>query len=118
MTIVHRRDGPGCIPSSKAILGLLVGDGVLKKDKAVLSVWSTAGEGCRGVMQEAARCASTLPHRSDFAGWTQPIPVRHESRMGLASLRDLALECGMAPGSKIITPFLEQGSSECYPGFL
>lgn len=99
------------------LLGLLVGDGVLKKDKAILSVWHTAGAGIGGVMQEAFRCANTLPHRSDFKGWWQ-VSGRQEGRLALASLRDLAVEFCMTPGDKAITPEVERGSSDFYRGFL
>ncbi|MFN2337848.1 MAG: ribonucleotide reductase N-terminal alpha domain-containing protein, partial [Gammaproteobacteria bacterium] len=61
------------------LLGLLTGDGTLKADKAVLSVWQAAAvangveagvsTGARAVMAEALRAAHSLPHRSDFAGW-------------------------------------------------
>ncbi|MGH7227887.1 MAG: ribonucleotide reductase N-terminal alpha domain-containing protein [Nitrospiraceae bacterium] len=99
------------------LLGFLVGDGVLKEDKAVLSVWEAAGAGVEAVMNEALRCAQTLPHRRDFKGW-QDLADRGESRLALTSLRDLAIECGMAPGNKIISSQVEQGSSEFYQGFL
>ncbi|MGH7256551.1 MAG: LAGLIDADG family homing endonuclease, partial [Nitrospirales bacterium] len=99
------------------LLGLLVGDGVLKKDKAVLSVWGKAGEGVEAVLEEGFRCATTLPHRRDFTDWVG-IAGRGESRLALASLRDLALQCGMKPGDKAITPQVEQGSSTFYRGFL
>ncbi|MGH7207798.1 MAG: LAGLIDADG family homing endonuclease, partial [Nitrospiraceae bacterium] len=99
------------------LLGHLVGDGVLKEEKAVLSVWDAAGVGTRGVMKEALRCAHTLPHRRDFKGWMEVVG-RGERRLALSSLRDLARDCGMAPGNKIISPQVEQGSSDFYQGFL
>ncbi|SMP44938.1 ribonucleoside-diphosphate reductase class II [Desulfonatronum zhilinae] len=107
------------------LLGLLVGDGTLKTDKAVLSVWPRArtvnGEddpcGTLGVMTAAETFARTLPHRGDFQGW-QTIAGRNECRMCLSAVRDLALGLGMAPGRKTITEQLEQTSSEFYQGFL
>jgi len=54
------------------LLGLLVGDGTLKADKAVLSVWQSAAvangaaatlpEGTHALMAEALAAAQTLPH--------------------------------------------------------
>ena len=99
------------------LLGLLVGDGVLKRDKAILSVWNAAGPGIRGVKEEALRCARALQHRADFKGWIE-VKGRAESRLSLSALRDLALECGMSAGRKAVAPKLEQGSSRFCRGFL
>lgn len=106
------------------LLGLLVGDGTLKADKAVLSVWRPAAAvngaeraGVDGVMDDALRAARTLPHRADFVGW-QSIGGRNEYRLSLAALKALAARVGMSPGQKILTPAVERGSSEFYRGFL
>ncbi|NLK19920.1 MAG: hypothetical protein GX310_09010, partial [Synergistaceae bacterium] len=101
------------------LAGLLMGDGVLKADKAVLSVWAgAAASGGETVMAKALSCAMELPHRSDFAGWSK-VAGRDEYRLALASIRDLALSLGMAPGEKGITPVLEgTTSSAFYRGFL
>jgi ribonucleoside-diphosphate reductase alpha chain len=109
------------------LLGLLTGDGTLKVDKAVLSVWQAAAvangvearlsSGAQTVMAEALRAAQTLPHRSDFTGW-QVIPGRNEHRLSMGALKQLALDVGMRPGDKCIGPELERSSSECYRGFL
>jgi ribonucleoside-diphosphate reductase alpha chain len=99
------------------LLGLLVGDGVLKPEKAVLSVWQTGGKGIRAVMEEALRCAHSLPHRIDFRGWIT-VQGRDEKRLALTSLRDLALRCGMRPGNKRLDPCIEKASSDFYKGFL
>ena len=105
------------------LLGLLVGDGTLKHDAAVLSVWSQAAavnavdNAPVALMDEALRCARALPHRSDFAGWTE-VAGRGEHRLKLAALRDLALELGMVPGDKAITPAMEKTSSDFHRGFL
>jgi ribonucleoside-diphosphate reductase alpha chain len=68
-------------------------------------------------MAEALHCAKTLPHRADFAGWSE-VSGRNEYRMKSAALRDLAFELGMTPGDKAITPALERASSEACRGFL
>ncbi|MDR9439595.1 MAG: LAGLIDADG family homing endonuclease [Halomonas sp.] len=109
------------------LLGLLIGDGTLKDDKAILSVWPRAAvangddgsipEGVRAVMALAETAARSLPHRADFSGW-QKVSGRDEYRLSTASLRNLALEMGMQPGNKAITPELEQSSSSGYVGFL
>jgi ribonucleoside-diphosphate reductase alpha chain len=109
------------------LLGLLVSDGTLKSDMAVLSAWkpaavvngsfTVADSGVDAVMEEASNCAERFPHRSDFNGWTE-IKGRNEYRMKLSALRDFAFELGMAPGNKEITPKLEQSSSDFYRGFL
>ena len=99
------------------LLGLLIGDGVLKKEKAVLSVWSGGGIGTGAMKTEALRYAGTLPHRCDVKGRLEVIGGG-ESRLALASLRHLAFECGMEPGNKTISPKVEQASSDFYRGFL
>jgi len=107
------------------LLGLLIGDGTLKGDKAVLSVWPGArvvnGDelhgGVRGMMDAAFDAASRMPHRSDFAGWVE-VPGRGEFRMATGALKNLALDSGMSPGDKCISPALEQRSSAFHAGFL
>jgi ribonucleoside-diphosphate reductase alpha chain len=109
------------------LLGLLVGDGTLKPEAAVLSAWTAqavangdaAGPraGIRALMVEAEAAARALPHRSDFQGWS-PVDGRSEWRLKSAALRDLAFSLGMRPGDKAITPALEKTSSETYRGFL
>ena len=111
------------------LIGLLVGDGTLKADKAVLSVWKrrAAGngggnvdwvpDGADGVMAAALAAAKTLPHRADFAGWS-PVRGRSEHRLSLAAVKALALDLGMAPGRKVLTPKIEAASSGFTIGFL
>lgn len=109
------------------LLGLLIGDGTLKSDKAVLSVWEPATAvngpdsnlvaGVSAVMAEALRAARTLPHRADFSGW-QKITDRGEYRLVLGALKSLAERAGMRPGAKTITPVMEQGSGGFYRGML
>jgi ribonucleoside-diphosphate reductase alpha chain len=108
------------------LIGLLLGDGTLKADKAVLSAWtgraaanggSGIASGVGGVMARALEAARTLPHRSDFTGWIE-VPGRGEHRLALGALKALALELGMAPGRKALTPAIEAESSAFYRGFL
>ncbi|CTP92587.1 ribonucleoside-diphosphate reductase, adenosylcobalamin-dependent [Xanthomonas translucens pv. poae] len=105
------------------LLGMLVGDGTLKQDAALLSVWSqaaavnAAAPAPLALMDEALRCARSLPHRADFAGWTE-VRDRGEYRLKSAALRNLALELGLRPGAKAITPAVEKTSSDFHRGFL
>ncbi len=99
------------------LLGLLIGDGTLKEDAAVLSVWETAGAGAAGVRARAERCADVLPHRSDFRGFFE-VAGRDESRLKLAALRDLACDLDLSPGRKTITAAVEKGSSDFCRGVL
>jgi ribonucleoside-diphosphate reductase alpha chain len=107
------------------LLGLLIGDGTLKTDKAVLSVWAgrevvngaARNTGVGGVMEEAMRAASLLPHRSDFAGWIE-VPGRGEWRLSLGALKAQALSHGMTPGDKCISPAMERRSRGFHCGFL
>lgn len=115
---------PGALTEGEGyLLGLLIGDGTLKRDAAVLSVWAKEAavndniSGGSAVMGKDLEYAGELPHRSDFAGWTR-INGRCEYRLKLGSLRDLANKMGMFPGCKTITPEIEMSSSDGYRGFL
>ena len=109
------------------LMGLLIGDGTLKANAAVLSVWKPAAVangmnamlscGVDAVMAEALAAARQLPHRADFSGWSE-VSGRNEFRLSMAALRDLAVEMGMQPGDKSITAKMEQASSDFYQGFL
>jgi ribonucleoside-diphosphate reductase alpha chain len=106
------------------LLGLLIGDGTLKHDAAVLSVWKSRqavnGPACSGVdsiMKQAEVAARELQHCSDFSGWFE-ISGRSEWRLKLRSLADLAFRFGMVPGDKMIAPAAEMTSSEFHRGLL
>ncbi len=105
------------------LLGLLIGDGRLSRDKAVLSVWApelkVVGSDARiqnhsasGIMQAATQAIATLPHRADFRGWQCLLAANGECRMASAALRDLAFTLGASPEHKTITPKMEAGSSD------
>ncbi|MDD2699987.1 MAG: LAGLIDADG family homing endonuclease [Sideroxydans sp.] len=112
------------------LIGLLIGDGTLKNDKAVLSVWDVAAlkranggdvqpsSGAANVMLAAEQAARTLPHRADFQGWQRPVDGRGEFRLATGALRALALELGLTPGNKRFTPAMERASSDFYRGAL
>jgi ribonucleoside-diphosphate reductase alpha chain len=104
------------------LIGLLIGGGTLKADKAVLSAWAPelklvsggpaqADHSSSGIMDAALEAARTLPHRADFRGWQRAVEGRGEFRLVSGALRHLALGLGMRPGHKTITPAVEQGSS-------
>jgi ribonucleoside-diphosphate reductase alpha chain len=127
--VLHRHENLGWAGSygeaEGYLLGLLVGDGTLKADKAVISAWpvrraangDATADGIESVMAAAAGYAQTLPHRSDFAGWT-PVAGRGEQRLALGEVKRVAAQLGMAPGAKTITPALEQCSSDFCRAFL
>ena len=107
------------------LLGLLVGDGTLKRDKAVLSVWLgrravNGGDerpGGRSVMTAVLDAAQQLPHRADFVGWIE-VPQRDEWRLSLGALKRLAADYGLRPRAKHITPAIERSSSAFHAAFL
>jgi ribonucleoside-diphosphate reductase alpha chain len=111
------------------LLGLLIGDGQIKADKALLSVW--ASEFCvvgsdvdarppsvAGIMQATDEALATLTHRADFRGWQRPIAASGERRLASGPLRKLALALGASPGNKTITPAMEARSSDFCCGLL
>jgi ribonucleoside-diphosphate reductase alpha chain len=111
------------------LIGLLIGDGQLKKDKALLSVWASEFRvvgsdfdarpaSVAGIMQAADEALATLTHRADFCGWQRPIAASGERRLASGSLRKLAVALGASPGHKTITPAMEERSSEFCRGLL
>ena len=106
------------------LMGLLVGDGTVKVDKAVISVWqaaqavngpSSAG-GVDSVKIRAEAAARCLPHRADFVGWVS-VPGRGEWRLSSASITRLAAEFGIDQ-DKRIGPAIEEASADFQIGFL
>ena len=112
------------------LLGLLIGDGTLKADKAVISVWASGlhqvgngaavvlTNGVAGIVAAAEAAAATMPHRADFAGFQRPVAGRNEMRMVSASLLHMAHRLGLRPGHKTITPAVEKQSSDFTIGVL
>ena len=112
------------------LIGLLIGDGTLKNDKAVLSVWDSVAlkianggdmlpsAGVAGVMHAAEQAARSLPHRADFKGWQKLVEGRGEYRLATGALRTLALELGLTPGNKRFTAAMEVDSSDFYRGVM
>lgn len=103
------------------LMGLLIGDGTLKTDKAILSIWEQPSVvsmlGPDGIKQAALSAAATMQQRSDFSGW-QRVDGRNEYRLSLASIKRLAQDLGMAPRKKMITRQMEKTSSEFHKGLL
>jgi ribonucleoside-diphosphate reductase alpha chain len=105
------------------LLGLLVGDGTVKEDKTLLSVW--AGRPCAdgtatapgAIMRHVEGLLRAMPHRADFAGWTE-LPERGEFRTTTAALRRLAEAHGITRGQKTITPQIETASAGFTAAFL
>ncbi len=96
------------------LLGLLLGDGVLKKAAAVLSVWEHAGSA--SIRHTVAEAASCLARRADHRGW-HAVAGRGEYRFKSSGLLALAAQFGMQNG-KAVTTEMEQASCDFYRGFL
>ena len=99
------------------LLGMLTGDGTLKKEGGIISVWGDDEE-AEILMKAVCGAAHTLPHRRDFKGFQSIISNRLENRLRLASLRDLAAEYRIFPGNKKATIFLEKTSYDFHVGYL
>ena len=110
------------------LLGLLIGDGTLKRDGAVLSVWAPefkavggavayAATGAAGIVAAAEAAAATLSHRADFRGFHR-VAGRGEIRLKSAALARLAESWGLCPGAKTITAAVERGGSAFAAGLL
>lgn len=90
------------------LIGLLLGDGTIKKDKIVLSSWGNGG--ATAVRSLAYEYARNLSHRSDFRGWTA-VKGRNEYRLSLGYLKKLARELGL--NGKAITGEMEKSLPFC-----
>ncbi len=97
------------------LMGLLVGDGTIKKDKVVLSSWGESN-GDKSIRKVVEKYTKSFPHRSDFKGW-QKISNRNEYRLAMGYFKNLTKELGM-DNKKKITPEIEKTSSSFYRGFL
>ena len=118
--------GPGT-QAEGYLLGLLIGDGTLKTDKAVLSVWAPqlrvvgaadTAHSSAGIVAAAEAAVATLPRRADFRGFQRPVAGHGEALLASAALRDLAVSLGMSSGHKAITPAMERQSSAFCQGLL
>jgi ribonucleoside-diphosphate reductase alpha chain len=108
------------------LVGLLIGDGTLKADLAVLSVWDVAaavnggaapGAAAQSIMNAVSAAATSVARRSVPPSWSL-IEARREHCFHSVGLRDLANRLGLAPGHKTITPAIERASSGFYRGVL
>ncbi|MGX0878024.1 ribonucleoside-diphosphate reductase alpha chain [Roseovarius sp. MBR-154] len=115
----HRSAAPVAQPEDARgyLLGVLIGDGAIRADKTLISVWPRAacGNGTpppNPVMEHVETLLRTLPHRADFAGW-QEVLGRGEHRIGTAALTALARDYGLRQGHKTLTPEIEAAA----PGF-
>jgi ribonucleoside-diphosphate reductase alpha chain len=112
------------------LLGLLIGDGTLKREKAVLSIWAPelkrvangemeyAATGAAGIVAAAEAAVAKLFNRADFRGFQRPVAGRSEARLASVPLLHLANAWGLEPGRKTLTPQIEAGGSTFASGFL
>ncbi len=98
------------------LIGLLLGDGTIKKDKVILSSWGDS-KGVKAVRYVAYNHAQSLPHRSDFVGWNA-VKGRNEHRLSMGYLKGLAQELGLNPDRKMITEKIEKSSLDFCKGLL
>jgi len=106
------------------LLGLLVGDGTIKKDRTVLSVWRqnlAVGDvdldPCFPIMEAALEAVKALSCGPTFRGWTE-IAERGEFRLATKALANLASGMGLSSEVKTVTKSIECASSAFYCGFL
>ena len=98
------------------LIGLLIGDGTIKKDNAVLSSWGRS-HGSEKIRAAVMNSLDGFRHRSDFSGWVE-LKERNEFRLCLASLSDLAFSLGLKYGIKEITEKIEGCSADFCRGLL
>ncbi len=108
------------------LIGLLLGDGTLKEETAILSVWDkeikkqvngNSFSTNNGIIAAAEQAMTELKTRSDFQGFFA-VNGRDEYHLKSSSLHDLAFELGMRPQAKLMSDAFESTSSDFYVGFL
>ena len=110
-----RWEGEGTLEEGY-LLGLLLGDGVMTDEDALICVWvNSPGE--EAVVAFAEECAQGFPHRSDFKGFHKENSVGMR-RLKLRAVKRLAEKFGIEKGSKTSTPVIEGTSKEFHRGFL
>ena len=107
------------------LLGLLVGDGYITKERVTLTVWThqkivgdeyTVDTGIKDKVTEiVARMGNA---RGDFKGWREHLPRRGIYTLRVKWLTKLASSYGLVQGDKTIKPVIESASSMFYRGFL
>ncbi|WP_208352171.1 LAGLIDADG family homing endonuclease [Pseudaestuariivita rosea] len=119
--IIHNHQdvswGTGCDSDLGYLLGALIGDGMIKDDKAVISVWTQAA--CMNgdpvaldpVMTHIEALLRQMPARADFAGWTT-IADRNEHRISTAALKTFAADYGVVAGNKTLTDAIERAPAD------
>src|SRR6185437_4566789 len=112
------------------LLGLLIGDGYLRDDKATLAVWASdivrtangptayASTGAAGIVAAVESAIAPIRHGADFRGFQRPIKNQRQARLSSAPLRNLAHAWGLRRGGKTVTPQIERGSSAFTRGVL
>ena len=98
------------------LLGLLIGDGILKEEWEGICGWKNDEER-ESVIYQAENATKILPNRKDFKGFVKVLG-KEEYRLKMASIGELAKEYGIIPGKKVITEKIEKTSYEFYQGFL
>lgn len=109
------------------LVGLLLGDGSLESDAAVLSAWQPAkvsngpqlgvAAGVRQMMSEAESALAAIPRRAETQTWHAASGSGHY-QMRSASLLDLCNRLGLQSGDSHFTPAIERSSSEFARGLL
>ncbi|MBM3246508.1 MAG: TSCPD domain-containing protein [Candidatus Omnitrophica bacterium] len=98
------------------LIGLLIGDGTIKSNSAVLASWGRT-QGCEDVRAAVMNSLDGFKHRSDFSGWVE-IKERNEFRLALASLSDFAFGLGLKQREKDINEQIEGCSADFCRGLL
>ena len=98
------------------LIGLLLRDGPIKKNKTVLSSWSEEN-GLNAIRSLTYDYAEELPHRLNTRRGTRAKDTE-EYRISTGHLKKIAAELGLGAGKKAVTPNMEKASSEFCLGLL
>lgn len=98
------------------LIGLLIGDGTLKSDKAILSVWNPKETGSGAVMLEVSSMIKGIS-TARLSSWMS-IVLRGEYRFSNVYVKNLARQLGLQVGNKTITLAVEKASSDFNKGLI
>ena len=100
------------------VLGWLVGDGTIKRDRAVLSFWGEERELAASFRRAVDAVVRPPIKNRQYATSTVAVAERNETRVQSSRLREIAEEYGLVDEKLMVPEPVLRGSEEMQRGFL